>query len=38
MVLVFMTSTIDVRENKEGVTINIPGAFLHATNKDYVFM
>jgi hypothetical protein len=36
MVLVFVTSTIDARENREVVTINIPGAFLHATNKDYV--
>ncbi len=38
MVLVFVTSTIDAREYKEVVTINIPGAFLHATNKDYVIM
>jgi hypothetical protein len=38
MVLVFVTSTIDARENKEVATINIPGAFLHATNKDSVFM
>ncbi len=38
MVLVFMTSTIDTRENREVVTINIPGVFLHATNKDYVVM
>ncbi len=38
MVLVFVTSTIDARENREVVTINIPGAFLHATNKDYVIM
>ncbi len=38
MVLVFMTSTIDARENREVVTINIPGAFLHATNKDYFVM
>jgi hypothetical protein len=36
MLLVFVTSTIDARENSEVVTINIPGAFLHATNKDYV--
>jgi hypothetical protein len=34
MVLVFVTSTIDARENREVVTIKIPGAFLHATNKD----
>jgi hypothetical protein len=38
MVLVFVTSTIDARENREVVTINIPGAFLHATNKDYGIM
>jgi hypothetical protein len=38
MALVFMTSTIDARENREVVTINIPGVFLHATNKDYVVM
>ncbi len=38
MVLVFMTSTIDARENREVVTIDIPGAFLHATNNDYIFM
>ena len=38
MVLVFVTSTIDARKNREVVTINIPGAFLHATNKDYVIM
>ncbi len=38
MVLVFVTSTIDARDNREVVTINIPGAFLHTTNKDYVVM
>jgi hypothetical protein len=38
MVLGFLTSTIDARENREVVTINILGAFLHATNKDYVVM
>ncbi len=38
MVLVFVTSTIDARENREVVAINIPGVFLHATNKDYVIM
>ncbi len=38
MVLVFVTSTIDARENREVVTINIPWAFLHPTNKDYVIM
>ncbi len=36
--LVFVTSTIDARENREVVTIDIPGVFLHATNKDYVVM
>ncbi len=38
MVPVFVTSTIYARENREVVTINIPGTFLHATNKDYVVM
>jgi hypothetical protein len=38
MVLVFVTSTIDARKNREVVTIDIPGAFLHATNKDYIVM
>ncbi len=36
--LVFMTSTIGTRKNREVVTVYIPGAFLHATNKDYVVM
>ncbi len=35
---VFVTSTIDARENREVMTINIPGAFLHAANTDYVVM
>jgi hypothetical protein len=38
MVLVFVTSTIDARENRELVTINIPGVFLHTINKDYIVM
>ncbi len=38
MVLVFVTSNIDTRENREVVTTNIPGLFLHATNDDYVVM
>ncbi len=38
MLLVFVTSTIDARENREVVIINIPGLFLHATNKDYGIM
>ncbi len=36
--LVFLTSTIDAKENREVVTIDIPGAFLHADNEDYVTM
>ncbi len=35
---VFVTSTIDARENREVVTINIPKAFHHATNEDYAVM
>ncbi len=35
---VFVTAAIDERENREVVTIDIPGAFLHATNDDYVVM
>jgi hypothetical protein len=35
---VFATAAIDAKENKEVVTANIPGAFPHATNKDYVVM
>jgi hypothetical protein len=35
---VFATAAIDAKENKEVVTIDIPGAFLHATNEDYVVM
>ncbi len=35
---VFLTSTIDAKENREVVTIDIPGAFLHADNNDYVIM
>ena len=29
---VFVTDAIDAKENREVVTIDIPGAFLHATN------
>jgi hypothetical protein len=36
--LVFLSLTIDAKENREVVTIDIPGAFLHADNKDYVIM
>jgi hypothetical protein len=35
---VFATAAIDSKENREVVTINIPGTFLHTTNKDYVVM
>ena len=35
---VFVTTAIDAKENREVVTIDIPGAFLHATNDDYVVM
>ncbi len=35
---VFATAAIDAKEVREVVTINIPGAFLHASNKDYVVM
>ncbi len=35
---VFATAAIDARENREVVTIDIPGAFLHANNEDYVVM
>ncbi len=35
---VFVTATIDVKEKQEVVTIDIPGAFLHANNEDYVIM
>ncbi len=34
----FLTSTIDAKENREVVTIDIPGEFLHADNEDYVIM
>jgi hypothetical protein len=35
---VFATAAIDAKEYREVVTINIPGAFLHATNEDYMVM
>ena len=34
---VFVTATIDAKKKKV-VTIDIPVAFLHADNKDYVIM
>jgi hypothetical protein len=35
---VFVTATIDAKEKRKVVTIDIPGAFLHANNEDYVVM
>ncbi len=35
---VFITLTIDTKESRKFVTIDIPGAFLHADNEDYVIM
>ncbi len=35
---VFITSPIDAKEGRKVVTIDIPGAFLHANNDDYVIM
>jgi hypothetical protein len=35
---VFITSTIDAKESRKVVTIDIPGAFLQANNDDYVKM
>ncbi len=35
---VFITSTINAKESRKVVTVDIPGAFLHADNKDYVIM
>ena len=35
---VFATATIDVKECRKVVTIDIPGTFLHAENEDYVIM
>jgi len=32
---VFITSTIDAKESRKVMTIDIPGAFLHADNEDY---
>ncbi len=33
---VFVTATIDAKEKRKVVTIDIPGAFLHGDNQDYV--
>jgi hypothetical protein len=35
---VFITLTIDAKESRKVVTIDIPGAFLHADNEDYMIM
>jgi len=35
---VFITSTIDAKKSRKVVTIDIPAAFLHADNEDYVIM
>jgi hypothetical protein len=35
---VFITSTIDAKESRKVVTVDIPGAFLHTDNEDYVIM
>ena len=35
---VFITSTIDAKESRKVVTVDILGAFLHADNKDYIIM
>jgi hypothetical protein len=35
---VFATAVIDAKERRKVVTIDIPGAFLHTDNEDYVIM
>ncbi len=35
---IFITAAIDAKEHQKVVTIDIPGAFLHADNEDYVIM
>jgi hypothetical protein len=35
---VFSTLTIDAKEDRKIVAINIPGPFLHADNEDWVIM
>ena len=35
---VFVTATIDAKEKQKVFTIDIPGAFLHTNNEDYVVM
>ena len=36
--MAFITSTIDAKESRKVVMIDIPGAFLHADNKEYMIM
>jgi hypothetical protein len=38
LVSVFITAAIDAKEHRKVVTIDIPGAFLHTDNEDYVIM
>jgi hypothetical protein len=35
---VFITAAINAKEHWRVVTIDIPGAFLHADNEDYIIM
>ncbi len=35
---VFITSTINLKESRKVVTIDLQGAFLHTDNKDYMIM
>ncbi len=35
---VFKTLTTDAKESRKGAKVDVPGAFLHADNKDYVIM
>ena len=35
---IFITSVIDAKENQELAVVDLPGAFLHAENDQYVFM
>jgi hypothetical protein len=35
---VFITSTIDAKESRKVVTVDIPRAFLHANNEDYIII
>ncbi len=35
---VFITAAIDAKEHRKVATIDIPGAFLHANNEDYVII